>query len=467
MRRRRSAVFAVAALLAALAGRPLRAEDGLLDPTFSSDGLLLLGWSAGTVPGKAFAIASAPDGSLLVGGDVEVAVANPDLGFVRLTADGSVDPSWGALGRRTVPIDAEPGGDDSVRALTLLPDGSAIAAGFTLFYFPNAQFPTYRPALVRLDPDGDLDPNFGVGGVAVVDLPWPTDDFDFQKPVLQPDGKAVYAGYCYDCPLAGDGHSTLLLRVGTDGLPDPTFSGDGWIRESSGVLGAFNVDKVALDALGRIVLYGSTSDPNTVGLLRLTPAGAIDTTFGGGDGLATFNRPVGTSNPYGLSIDAASGAIYVSNYSASGTNQGFSLLRRFAADGTQDQTFGGDGEVELIYQEGILIEDLLVQSDGKIVAGGYRLDQQTNDRAWILFRLFPNGAPDNSFDSNGLRLVDFGQPSGPGENLYKLHLAGGRLLAVGSIDVGGTERYGMSRLTSDLIVRDGFESSTTAVWAGN
>lgn len=465
-RRIASAAIALIATICAAPATPAGAEDGLLDDTFSTDGLLLIGWSGGTQPARAYAVDSFADGSLLVAGDVEVASANPDLGFVKITATGFVDVGWGALGRRIVPIDAEPGGDDSVRALAILPDGSAIAAGFTLFYFPNEEFPAYRPALTRLDVDGNLEATFGDAGVAIIDLPWATGDFSLDLTLMQPDGRAIYAGYCYDCPLPGDGRSTLLLRVGTDGAPDPTFSGDGWIREATGTLGTFSPSAIALDGAGRIVLLGGVGGGQH-GLLRLTSSGALDTSFGGGDGVATFPSPVGLSNPHGLAIDGSSGAIYWSYFSAAGPNQNFSSVQRFAADGTPDAAFGGDGTVELVYQERIQIDSLAVQTDGKIVAGGYRFDQQTLDREWMLYRLTPAGALDGTFDSNGRRLVDFGQPAGQGEAIQTLHLAGGRTVAIGRIEVGGVNRYGIARLTSDLIFRDGFERASAEGWLGN
>ena len=142
------------------AAGPIAAEDGLLDETFSGDGRLLFGFP-GTLPAPAQAqvVDAFPDGSLLVAGEVEVESANPDLGFLKLLPDGTIDSGWGLGGHRIVPIDAEPGGDDSVAALAILPDGSAIAAGFTSFYFPDEEFPTHRPALVRLNPEGDLEPD--------------------------------------------------------------------------------------------------------------------------------------------------------------------------------------------------------------------------------------------------------------------------------------------------------------------
>jgi uncharacterized delta-60 repeat protein len=458
-------VLAALTLLAALPPAPTRGDDGLLDETFSNDGRLLVGFSGNTLPARGTAVASFPDGSLLIAGEVEVGPSNPDLGFVKLTAGGLIESGWGSLGRQVVPIDAEPGADDSVRGLAILPDGSAIAAGFSTFYFPDQESPTYRPALVRLDADGEPEPSFGDSGVALIDLPWPTGDFGLNDPAMQADGKAVYVGYCYDCPLPGDGRSTLILRVGTDGAPDPAFSGDGWIREAVGTLGNFSPSATAIDGAGRIVIVGSVNLDGA--LLRLTASGTLDPSFGGGDGIVTFPRPAGLSNPYELAIDGSSGAIYWSYFSSAGPNEGFSAVQRFSADGTPDPMFGGDGAVELVYQERIVIEGLAVQSDGRIVAGGYRFDQQTLDREWMLYRLMPTGALDSSFDGNGRRLVDFEQPAGQGEGIHALAISAGRAVAVGRIEVAGVNRFGVARITSDLVFRDGFERASVGAWAGN
>ena len=283
---------------------------------------------------------------------------------------------------------------------------------------------------------------------------------------MQPDGKAIFVGYCYDCPLQGDGRSTLLLRVGADGDPDPAFSGDGWIREATGTIGEFSPYAVALDGAGRIVIFGGGSGLD-LALLRLTSAGAIDSSFGGGDGFVTFPRPVGLSNPYLFAVDGSSGAIYLSHYSAGGPNDEYSAVMRFAADGTPDATFGGDGVAELVYQEGVLMESLVVQSDGRILLGGFRFDQGSLDREWMLYRLTPAGALDPTFEGNGRRLVSFGQPAGLYEGVHGMTLSGGRLVAVGYIRVAGVNQFGIARITSDLIFRDGFERASAGGWGGN
>ena len=454
-----------AAGLAGLVAAPLAAEDGLLDTTFSGDGLLLLDWSGGAQPAHALAAGAFPDGSLLVAGTVDVGSSNDDFGFVRLRANGAIDSGWGSAGRRLVAIDSDPGGVDTVWTLAILPDGAAIAAGFTRVTLPDPDPPISVPALVRLNADGDPDPAFGDAGVAVLEPPWPSPVYSFRPPVAQPDGKVIFAGFCNHCPLVSDGRSTMLLRVGTDGAPDPAFSGDGWVRESTGSIGALLPYEVDLDGAGRIVVIGGVG--TDLGLLRLTPAGAIDTSFGGGDGLVTFPRPVGLTQPYGFAVDRTSGAIYFSIGVDDGPNAGFTEVRRFTANGSPDTAFGGDGVVELVYQEGIRMESMVVQSDGRILLGGDRFDAETNDREWMIYRLTAAGVPDPTFDVNGRRLVSFDEPAGLGSEIESVILSGGRPVAVGRVRYDGVDQFGVARITSDLIFRDGFERASVGGWGGN
>ena len=43
----------------------------------------------------------------------------------------------------------------------------------------------------------------------------------------------------------------------------------------------------------------------------------------------------------------------------------------------------------------------------------------------------------------------------------------GRVDPIGRIEVGGVNRFGIARLTSDLIFRDGFERASGEGWPGN
>lgn len=439
----------------------LVASDGDLDLTFSDDGYEIIGWGGAALHrAPATAVAALPDGSLLVGGDVEGTDGDTDFGVVKLLANGALDTGWGASGRVRVEVDATPDSDDWLRSIGVLPDGSALLAGLSTVADPNEFL--QLPGAVRLTPEGDPDGNFGVDGVVVVDPPWTTSDYGFVNPIHQPDGKVLFAGYCYPC-FDTINPRPFVLRLTVEGEPDPTFSGDGWWAGPSVALDDFYPHNLAVDGAGRILVYGSSGDP---GVVRLTTAGQLDTTFGGGDGIVTWPRPTGYANPHTFAVDRNSGAMYVGHYIASGDGVKFGALSRLHANGSFDATFAGDGRAELVFRDQVWATSLLVQSDGKVVAGGMAR-YTPGDQDPILFRLLPNGVPDDSFDNNGLLLLNFDQEPDGEDRVEALTLSAGRIVVVGQAAVNATPRFGIVRLENALIFADGFERGSTGGWSGN
>ncbi len=204
----------------------------------------------------------ARDGS----GRVLVAAFNRSPGGVstvaRLDPLGALDPSFGASGLAAV---TGPGLQDTrQRALRVLEDGRLVLAFGSLYESPT----TY--ALVRLLADGSIDPGFAIAGV----LRAPGKLVGLE---VLPSGGLLVATTTATC-------GARLERYGPNGAADPTF-GDGGARCLAALGGA---QAMKLDAVGRILVAGSTG-PSTSALLRLTPDGLPDATFGNG-GMATVAR---------------------------------------------------------------------------------------------------------------------------------------------------------------------------------
>ena len=85
---------------------------------------------------------------------------SPDMGLMRLTADGMLDPLFDGDGMIAVDFD---GTYDEGYAVAIQPDGDIVAAGYSLGSNSNS-------ALLRVNGDGSLDSTFGVGGKSVIDL---------------------------------------------------------------------------------------------------------------------------------------------------------------------------------------------------------------------------------------------------------------------------------------------------------
>ena len=138
-------------------------------------------------------LAVLPDGRIVAVGISETAVdGDEQLVVARFTAGGDLDPIFGAGGVfRLNPTPNEDGGE----ALSILPDGRILIAGFR-----GASKPTGDTWIVRLTPNGQLDPSFGSGGQTFASA---AAGFDGAFGLaVQPDGRAVIAGEA-DTPPAG------------------------------------------------------------------------------------------------------------------------------------------------------------------------------------------------------------------------------------------------------------------------
>src|SRR6185312_14036027 len=128
--------------------------DGGLDPSFGDGGIVRT--PIGLVPdGEDVATGGAlsPDGKILLGGSAEAPAGNTDFAFTRYTADGDLDPTFSDDGIDTIDIEQY----DFGAGLAMQPDGKILSVG------EAADANSF--SVIRLLPNGDLDPAFGSGGV--------------------------------------------------------------------------------------------------------------------------------------------------------------------------------------------------------------------------------------------------------------------------------------------------------------
>ncbi len=134
--------------------------DGSLDDTFGSDGFTTIDFFRYAV--DVGALASQPDGKIIVAGAVYSPILPPRFAFTRLNPNGALDTTFGDGGRVTLPI---PGKSGSVADVVLGEDGSLVVLGAVLNDDTDIAF-------FRLDANGGLDTTFGTGatpGFTVID----------------------------------------------------------------------------------------------------------------------------------------------------------------------------------------------------------------------------------------------------------------------------------------------------------
>lgn len=187
--------------------------DGTKDEDFGWHGV-----STFSVPlsdaAEAFCMALQPDGKIVLAGYALKDGVNK-FAVARFHPSGSPDNGFGYNGGVLIDIGTE---DDRANAILIQSDGKIILGGSA------KQGADYDFALVRLLPGGSLDGSFGTNGVVITDMVTGTSN-KIRSLVMQPDGKIIAAGYCYN----GTDNDFALARYDHDGVIDPGFGANGWL----------------------------------------------------------------------------------------------------------------------------------------------------------------------------------------------------------------------------------------------
>ena len=129
--------------------------------------------------------------------------------------------------------------------------------------------------------EGDLDPSFGTGGTVTTPIP---PGALANAVTVDQQGRIVAAGWSGSYP----NFAIAVARYTPSGALDTTFNGTGTVTTPIGTFAQANA--VAVDSQNRVVVAGY--DGNNFVVVRYTPSGALDGSFGTG-GIAT--APVGPS----------------------------------------------------------------------------------------------------------------------------------------------------------------------------
>lgn len=200
--------------------------------------------------------------------------------------------------------------------------------------------------------------------------------------VVQPDGELVVAGT--------SGNSFAVARYNTDGTPDGGFGSNGQVITAVDDGGA--AAAVTLDSSGNVLVAGTVWDDSlnegVFAVVRYTPDGSLDTTFGNGGIVLT---PFGASaNATGIAVQS-SGRIVVAGYS-----QGQVELAGYNTDGTLDSNFGSNGIATVTDDPIYSVSGLALQQDDSLVV----LASAPNGPQ--LIRYAPDGSLDGTFGNQGI-----------------------------------------------------------------
>ncbi len=373
------------------------------DPTFNPSDV---GW------GQGFGIASgtgiqslqvlASDQVLVAGDFGEInRVSRPTI--ARLFPDGSTDTTF----------NAGAGANTLIYQLIVQPDQRILVCGsFTTF--DNVP----RSSVVRLLPDGALDPSFNNTGTGL--------DGAVMAMCLQPDGKIIVGGTFSNYNGINRG---AIARLNADGTVDPFFANGTGFPQGY-------VDALALQADGSVVVGGAFAYYDGVyaqNLCRLFPDGGMDMGFSSGSitGGSAYVRSL---------VVQPDGKIILGGSFTSIQGTACEGLARILPDGMLDTSFitssGGQGAVL----------GIVLQNDGRIMLVG-SFNGYGGGTTPYMARLDDTGLPDPSFMGGvgmdntpfaiGLR-SDGSYIMGGMQRLCQLHPSPGvtHIMADGSVDTG-------------------------------
>jgi len=299
--------------------------DGTRDETFDvGSGFTAAGQDPSGSSGRCQSVAVQADGKILVGGFFTSYNGTSINRIARLNADGSIDQDF------VVGI----GSNNAVQDIAVQADGSIVCGG---------QFTSYngitRSKVARLLPDGTLDPSF---------VP-PAIDVNVFQVVPQPDGKVLLGG-----TITSVGGTTVgrLVRLNADGGLEAGFpQGTGF---NSLVLAIHLMDDGRMMVGGGFTEYDGSPWSRIV---RLMPDGGID---------ATFQAFIGSgSDQVRAIVEQDDGKYVVLGGFSTANSMPAGRVVRLMPDGMTDPSFDpGLGFANVV-------QDALLQPDGKLVAGGF------------------------------------------------------------------------------------------------
>src|SRR6185369_17255445 len=237
-----------------------------------------------------------------------------------------------------------------------------------------------------------FDPTYGTNGMTQTSF---GNFFTYggERMDLQPDGKPVVVGFA-GSSTDSNTWNWRIARYTIDGFLDTTFGNNGSVDKDFGIVD--NLSGVKVQSDGKIVVGGVSQlpeeDRSTLTLARYNADGTLDTTFGDNGIVRNFAGTWSSSNRIDIQQDGK-----IISVGSIVSSPDYAIIDRYNSDGSPDSSFGSNGLVTVSGRS--VLYSVIVQPDGKILAGG-----QVNDHP-TLVRLNGDGSFDTTFGNNGIVVV--------------------------------------------------------------
>lgn len=324
-------------------------ENGILDSTFGSNGLL---YNDISNSGNIYDIKVMPDGKIIIAGRW-----NNGAFIGRLLANGSFDTSFGTNGVTEFT-------GSYIRDVEILSDGTIVGYGQK----------NTESLLVKLNLNGQNDSTFGNNGIVSTNFGYPS--LINNAMVRQSDGKFIITGAVVPNSSYPQNNQVFVAQYTANGILDLTFGTNGIILYNNDVKVGRDI---AVTPSGKILVLAEKPDAiiTSIGttslfyLLQFNIDGTLDMTFNN-LGYTGFGPTYCSS----VKVDSQN-KIYIGSLHFNSTSYYyFRQVIRLNADGSKDTSFGNAG----IYNSNTRVypseyvygnNNMNFAPDGKLVLGSY------------------------------------------------------------------------------------------------
>jgi uncharacterized delta-60 repeat protein len=340
-------------------------SDGSRDISFGNGGTVT---TKDIGVGLLSALAIQSDGKIVVGGrsfyrlDVPnqmQIVTNNNLALVRYNSDGSLDTAFGSESVKGVVLTNIANIDSIIDSIAIQYDGKIVVGGHA-YTNPNTRSSIF--VLARYGKSGKLDAAFGNNGSGVVLQNRSEVESHIPSLMIDPFGSLIL--------LVEDERESYLVAYNTNGSLDANYGNNG--RIDFNLMTADGVELIkglsfGLQSDRKIVIGASdfAGHQSSMAVMRIDKLGNPDISFG-----PTKNGVITLAN-YAVNAIAIqnNGKILVGGNLDSDTDGRWkSAILRYTVNGALDTSFGGGNGIAK-GQSQRAIYSLLLQNDGKVIAG--------------------------------------------------------------------------------------------------
>ena len=397
------ATTAAVAFALALVPTAAHANPGDLDPNFGTAGIVSgIQYSNGATTDEYTniqAVTVQTDGKIVVVGNTDGTNRRYSAFVARYNANGSLDTSFATQGWALFDFGSGSFENVAFTDVSVMADGRIVASGYST---EPGQPTLRRVSLVRLLSNGQPDTSFSSDGTKVLPYTGYVTGEAAAHQVLA-DGTVYLVGVCK--PTSNSQSSIFAAKLLPSGALDATFgtSGQVCVNPNASVPDAVIYTGIAVLPDGSSLISGEITGYNGALVTRLTPAGAIDTSYGNPSVLpgSTVYFPA-TNVAFSTAATFYNYTFTVAGYASSGSGY-FGTLAQFDTSLTLQQPFGGasSGIVEVRQQStGTRLLDITSACNGDLYTVGKYVASQTSDQG-LVAAFTSTGTPLTSFASTG------------------------------------------------------------------